>query len=156
MGNDRAGGWSLQQLARSLFLIPETVWCWVENNSMLSILIPGGKFFQLWGDTLSAVVFKLIACKCFTALLLSDCRKQFLNRRMIACCRTYEKVLYVLQWRDYDGTSKLQGVTLKRTGLKPCFKSRKSMGKRCHPDDIGEAAFKLQIFIRIPQGVGEQ
>jgi len=75
---------------------------------------------------------------------------------MIACCRTYEKIRYVPLWCDYDGTSKLQGITLKRTGHKARFKSRKRLGKGCHPDDIGKAAFKLQIFIGISNGVGEQ
>ena len=75
---------------------------------------------------------------------------------MIACRRTYEKIRYVPLWCDYDGTAKLQGITLKRTGHKTRFKSRKSLGKRCHPDDIAKATFKLQIFIGISNGVGEQ
>ena len=75
---------------------------------------------------------------------------------MIACRRAFEEIRDVALWRDYDGTSKLQGMPLKRTGHETRSKSRKTLGKGSHPDDIGKAAFKLQNFIGVPGGVGEQ
>ncbi len=70
-------------------------------------------------------------------------RQQSLNRRVIACCRAFEKVGDVALRHDDDGTTKLQRVTLERTGHETRTKGRKTLGKGFHPDDIGKAAFKL-------------
>ena len=76
---------------------------------------------------------------------------------MIACCRAFEKVGDVVALRhDDDGTTKLQCVTMERTGHETRPKGRKTLGKGFHPDDIGKAVFKLQKFIGVPGGIGEQ
>jgi len=75
---------------------------------------------------------------------------------VISCCRAFEKVGDVALRHDDDGATKLQGVTLERTGHETRPKGRKTLGKGFHPDDIGKPAFKLQKFIGVPGGIGEQ
>ena len=57
---------------------------------------------------------------------------------------------------DDNGTTKLQGMTLERTGHETRTKGRKTLGKGFHPDNIGKAVFKLQNCIGVPGGIGEQ
>lgn len=74
---------------------------------------------------------------------------------MITCCRAFEKVGNIALRHDDDGTTKLQGMTLERTGHETRTKGRKTLGKGFHADDIGKAAFKFQKLIGVPGGIGE-